>query len=143
MILNGFIHWIGLLHAHIDQLFIFIELQSLNDILKFSRKKVDWLYEMNNYLFPWETLGFFQKLVGWNHEMTDVVTPHPLSKKGGKKKKKTIIKGHAPFHPLPNKCIFFKPFTFKVWQLYFISTCSCTGRKIFLVWLHIFSLTLF
>lgn len=67
---------------------------------------MDWLYEMNNYLFPWETLGYFQKLVGWNHEMTDVVTPHPLSKKRVKEKEKTIIKGHAPFHPLPNKCIF-------------------------------------
>lgn len=62
---------------------------------------MDWLYEMNNYLFPWETLGFFQKLVGWNHEMTDVVTPHPLSKKGGKKNKKRSLRDMHHFTPCP------------------------------------------
>lgn len=97
-----------LLHAHIDQLFIFIESQSLNDTLKFSHKKVNWFYEMNNYFLSnfLEKLKVYQKLVWWNHEMTDVVTPPPPFKKGGKKKKKTIIKRHALFHPLPNKCIF-------------------------------------
>lgn len=66
---------------------------------------MDWFYEMNNYLFFWEILGFLEMswMKLWNDGCCNILF---FFKKRGKEKEKMIIKGYVLFYFLFNKCIF-------------------------------------